>query len=401
MKRSAILWAGLLATVLAVLAGGLPNAVAMAAEQPSGSGSAAASDAADGTHGGSEGDSDTGAASRTTDADGADDAPAGDPSAGKELYWPLPWSGHATLIYDEAIDQLRTKGASSRVWRSRANVEIRSQPRAEGGHALSWITGDVEIAFISGIDEDEQTLVRTLAEAVQGLPASVRVDAEGGFVAIENLSELGAHVRRIVGAMFDKSLKDALARIDDPDQRAAAEARAHDQQPGILSSLASDEILGQQLAGKITPLLFPAGGGLIPDTRYEWQEAGTNMLGGDPLPLSTAFELQRDGGANGMIRALHTRNLDAEAAEPILRASMRAHAIRAGVPEPSIEEITRSIAGIRAEYRAEYLIDPATGIVHRLEVTKTSGAQGVEEIENAVLVLREAIAVAQAGEQEK
>ncbi len=80
---------------------------------------------------------------------------------------------------------------------------------------------------------------------------------------------------------------------------------------------------------------------------------------------------------------------------------MRAHAIRAGVPEPSIEEITRSIAGIRAEYRAEYLIDPATGIVHRLEVTKTSGAQGVEEIENAVLVLREAIAVAQAGEQEK
>lgn len=401
MKRSAILWASLLATALVVLAGGLPNAVALAAEPATEPRPAGAAAEANGARGSSEGDSGTGEASQAADADGTDGAQAGDPSAGKELYWPLPWSGHARLIYDEATDQLRTKGASSRVWRSRATVEIRSQPHAEGGYVQSWITRDVEIAFISGIDEDEQTLVRTLAEAVQNLPASVRVDAEGGLLAIDNLSEFGAHVRSFVGAMFDRELKAALARIDDPDQRAAAEARARAQHPNLLNSLASDEILAPQLAGEITPLLFPAAGGLVPDTRYEWQETGANLFGGDELPLRTAFELESDAGPNGMVRALHTRSLDAEAAEPILRASMRDLAIRAGVPEPSTEEITRSIAGIRAEYRAEYLIDPATGIVHRLEVTKTSGAPGVEEIENAVLVLREAIPMADEGEQDE
>lgn len=302
------------------------------------------------------------------------------------LDWPLPWRAGTTLTYDETSESSKRKG--DKVERSSATQTTRvSIVRADEEGFLQrwqWSRGDYRF---DNIDPAEQAVVRSLVAAFEEVPLDVRLDREGAFVSIANISQFQPVMRDLLG----KAMREAAAART---TQASTEEKAAIERglAAMVDKLTSEAFVSTMLSKQAQAFNFMGAGGLVTDQLIEYEDEGENPAGGAPFPMLGTILVSHVPDAPGFVEAHWTVKLHPVKSVPVLAdfvGKLLGEAMPAGADKAIRQAMPKSI-DIGTD--TTYLIDTATGIVHRMVRTERKNIADRQETETSTLRLRQSVA---------
>ena len=300
-----------------------------------------------------------------------------DPDA---LTWPLPWQRGTTLVYDQRHESEESKDGRSVRIAATDVVDLRTTPRDGGGWIQRWIGRDPKI-HAEGLPPQMQQVITAAAESFRDLPIDIALNGEGHFENVANLPDVQPRFRRALQGMFDAMLADAKGKPG-ADQAEVMFSR-------MVDALTAPAVLESQLGEMPAVYNFVSGGGLVVDRRYDYQDEHANPLDGEPVASANTLLVTRVEGDARLVDVHWTVRPDLDALSGVI-ARFVDRTMQGQAPDG--KERATLIAQLRdgAELVTEvtYRVDPATGIVQRMELVQRKHFGGKQETERTTLVLR-------------
>lgn len=297
-------------------------------------------------------------------------------SASDTASWPWPWDGPRTLSYDLKQSIETTRRGTTSLMRSTEIQHITSEP----GLGQLWRASDASIEYPESFGAEQRAQVEALNQAVNRLGVKVTVDAEGATTGIANLAELVPEFQRSIEAVAIPAQARALAAIEDEADR----AHMKEQQDRMLQALSSEPVIAAELMRLPVAYNFPGKGGVAMGETIEYEEDAPNPLGGDPFPMQGSFRLDPPAKAGDPIEMTWTITLHPERSVPVLLATVERMMGKTLSEAERAELPGRIIVHVETRYR----IDPATGVIQRLERTETRDVFGARDERTLVMTLR-------------
>lgn len=298
------------------------------------------------------------------------------------LDWPLPWRAGVALTYDEVHESSKRRGDQVARSSATATTRVSIVQADEDGFLQRWQWSDGHYRF-DGVDPAEQAVVQGLAAALKDVPLDVRLDREGAFLGIGNIGQFQPVMRELVG----KAMRGAAAG------RAAA---GTDQQvverevAAMLDVLTSEAFVSAMLSKQPQAFNFMGAGGLVVGQQVEYEDAGQNPTGGAPFPMLGTVLVSHAADAPGFVEARWQLKLHPVKAVPVIADSVGklfGNALPAGT-DAAVREALPDTVDIGSD--TTYLIETATGIVHRMVRTERKNIADRQETETTTLRLRRA-----------
>ena len=161
----------------------------------------------------------------------------------------------------------------------------------------------------------------------------------------------------------------------------------------MIDMLTARPVLEQQLADIPAAYNFVSGGGLELDAEYEYEDSGTNPLGGEPIPMRDRLHLTT--AADPRFHALTwevepdaqvASALAAQAAEQML--APQAVGQDAGAQEELQQALEQARADAKFTTTVSYLVDKATGVIERMEQVEVKRFGGKDQTTTTLLQRR-------------
>lgn len=299
--------------------------------------------------------------------------------------WPLPWKPGAKLVYDERSETVERKDGKTERMASTATATI-SAVRADGdGVVQRWQWSDYHYTF-ENIDATTEAVVRGLADALGNVPLDVRLDKDGNFAAVLNAAAFQPVIREHLGNSFRAGVVKAAA---DAQEKPTPEALAKldTQLAPMLDMMSSEAFVTTLLSKEPQAFNFMGAGGITLNEEIEYDDQGQNPVGGEPIPMIGRLKVS-PAQQQGFVEVHWTLDMDPERAAAI------------------IGDVAQKLLGEKAEAsdkaalskampktvdigtNTTFLIDTATGIVHRMVRVERKNIGDKQESESTTLVLR-------------
>lgn len=298
------------------------------------------------------------------------------------LDWPLPWRAGVVLTYDETSESSKRKG--DKVERSSATVTTRvSIVRAdETGFLQRWQWSDGSYRF-DDTDPAEQAMVRSLAAAFKDVPLDVRLDREGAFLSIANIGQFQPAMRELLGKAVREAAAGRVAQANAEEKAATERGLA-----AMLDTITGEAFVSAMLSKQPQAFNFMGAGGLVVDQLVEYEDEGQNPIGGAPFPMLGTILVSHAADAPGFVEAHWTVKLHPVKSVPVIAdtvAKLFGDALPAGTDAAVRKALPKTI-DIGTD--TTYLIETATGIVHRMVRIERKNIADRQETETTTLRLR-------------
>lgn len=306
--------------------------------------------------------------------DGAD-------ATAETIEWPLPWKQGTRIEYDQSYRAVESRDGKQVAITGSDRIVLEIMRVDETGFVQRWTGTDPRIET-GDLPESLAATLRATIEAMRDLAIDVQLDKEGAFAGIANLDEIHPRYREAMREMVEN-----LTATGKPD--AAAKAAVD----RMIDMLTARPVLEQQLADIPAAYNFVSGGGLELDAEYEYEDSGTNPLGGEPIPmrnrlhLTTAddprfhaltWEVEPDAQAASALAA--------QAAEQML--APQAVGQDAGAQEELQQALEQARADAKFTTTVSYLVDKATGVIERMEQVEVKRFGGKDQTTTTLLQRR-------------
>lgn len=298
------------------------------------------------------------------------------------LDWPLPWRAGVALTYDEIHESSKRRG--DRVARSVATATTRVSivQADEDGFLQRWQWSDGNYRF-DGVDPSEQAVVQGLAAALQDVPLDVRLDRDGAFLSIGNIGQFRPAIREQLGKALGDAAAGKATTASAEEKRAVERGLA-----AMLDVLTSEAFVSAMLSKQPQAFNFMGAGGLVAGQVVEYEDEGQNPTGGAPFPMQGTLLVSHAADAPGFVEARWQLKLHPVKSVPVIADSvgkLLGDALPAGTDAAVRKALPDSI-DIGSD--TTYLIEMATGIVHRMVRTERKNIADRQETETTTLRLR-------------
>lgn len=203
--------------------------------------------------------------------DGAD-------ATAETIEWPLPWKQGTRIEYDQSYRAVESRDGKQVAITGSDRIVLEIVRADEAGFVQRWTGTDPRIET-GDLPESLAATLRATIEAMRDLAIDVQLDKEGAFAGIANLDEIHPRYREAMREMVED-----LTATGKPDAAKAAVDR-------MIDMLTARPVLEQQLSDIPAAYNFVSGGGLELDAEYEYEDSGTNPLGGEPIPMRNRLHL--------------------------------------------------------------------------------------------------------------
>lgn len=298
------------------------------------------------------------------------------------LDWPLPWRAGVALTYDEVHESSKRRG--DKVARSSATATTRvSIVRAdEDGLLQRWQWSDGSYRF-DGVDPAEQAVVRSLAAALQDVPLDVRLDRDGAFVSIGNLDQFQPVMRELLGKAMRDAADGGAAGASTGEKVVVERGLA-----AMLDMLTSEAFVAAMLSKEPQAFNFMGAGGLVVGQLVEYEDQGQNPTGGAPFPMLGSILVSHAADAPGFVEARWQVQLHPVKSVPVIAESV-GKLFGDALPAATDAAMRKALPGqVDIGTDTTYLIETATGIVHRMVRTERRNIADRQETETTTLRLR-------------
>ena len=310
----------------------------------------------------------------------AEDAPEqSELSEQQKITWPLPWRRGAPLEYDQTFESVNRKGELSVAVKGSDIVRISIERADSDGFVQRWISTDPKLD-VDQLPAAMRTVMRSTAQAFKGLALDVRLNKDGTYQGLLNLAELQPRYRNAMMAIMTKA---SLLPGKAPTPEATAMVTR------MVDMIAAPAVVEAQFAEEPVAYNFIAGGGLAMDTEYEYEDQGTNPIGGQPI--RTVNTLSMNQASNPAQYEVHWRVVP-DAAETTAMIKDFTREMFKDQKEMPVGEVDKVLAqlSIDADFSTTvtYLVSKVTGIVERMETVQVKKIGSKNESKRTVMSLR-------------
>ena len=299
------------------------------------------------------------------------------------LDWPLPWRAGVTLTYDETSESSKRKGDKVERSSATATTRVSIVHADEAGFLQRWQWGEADYRF-DGVDPTEQAVYRSLAAALQDVPLDVRLDREGAFLSIANVGQFQPALREVLGKTMREAGAARATQVSAEEKGTIERGLA-----AMLDTVTSEAFVSAMLSKQPQAFNFMGAGGLVVDQLVEYEDQGQNPTGGAPFPMLGTILVSHVADAPGFVEAHWTVKLHPVKSVPVIADSVGklfGDALPAGTDAAVRKALPKTI-DIGSD--TTYLIDTATGIVHRMVRTERKNIADRQETETTTLRLRQ------------
>lgn len=300
-----------------------------------------------------------------------------DPDA---LSWPVPWKPGMVLVYDQHHESERVEGEHVLRMTGTDVVELRLSGRGDGGWVQRWIGRDPRLQA-DGLPPQVEKMMAAAVVSFRDLPIDVALNASGHFENVANLPDVQPRYRRALQGMFDTLLAELKGKPG-ADQAEVMFAR-------MVDTASSPAVLESQLGETPAAYNFVTSGGLVPGRQYDYDDEYANPIDGELIASRNSLLLTRAADEPGAVDVRWTVRPDPEGTTA---AVMRF--VERTMPASAMTDTERDAFAAKLKADAEfvtevsYRVDPASGIVQRMELVQRKHFAGKREKERTTLVLR-------------
>lgn len=300
------------------------------------------------------------------------------------LDWPLPWRAGVALTYDETSESSKRKG--DKVERTTASATTRvSIVRAdETGFLQRWQWREGSFRF-DNTDPAEQAVIGSLMAALKDVPLDVRLDRDGAFLSIANIDRFQPVMRELLG----KAVREAAAGRAKQASTGEEEVANASALAAMLDTLTSEAFVSAMLSKQPQAFNFMGAGGLLVNQLVEYEDEGPNPIGGAPFPMLGTILVSHVADAPGFVEARWTVKLHPVKSVPVIAdtvGKLFGDTLPAGTDAAVRKALPKTI-DIGTD--TTYLIETATGIVHRMVRVERKNIADQQETETTTLRLRQ------------
>jgi hypothetical protein len=237
---------------------------------------------------------------------------------------------------------------------ARTPVRIEVTEATKTGFLVRWTHGETRLDDPA---QDNNPVVRKMANLVNGVHAVFRFDADGTLEGIENWKE----VKEVTGKIAD-TLAGEL-------RRAGMDAATVEKIIGQAKAMLETREQIEQFCFKEAHIFFAVlGDTYTPGKPGEYQDELPNPLGGEPFPTRVTRTLKGFDKATGRAVIALKQSIDPKAAARIMDKTLKDLAAKLGKPAPGGEAMRE----FRIADAAEFTIDAGTGWIIHLTHTRTA-----------------------------
>lgn len=300
------------------------------------------------------------------------------------LEWPLPWKPGMVLTYDQHYTSEEAKDDVSVRVTATDVVELRMTPRVGGGWVQSW-TGREPKLHSEGLPPQLHRMMAAAVESFRDLSIEVALDAEGHFENIANLPDVQPRFRRTLQGMFDGMLAEMKGKPGS-DEAEVTFAR-------MVDAMSAPAVLESQLGETPAVYNFVSGGGLAPDRQYDYADEYANPLDGEMIASANTLRLTRPADAAHLVDVHWIVRPDLDGITGVItRFVDRTLQGQAQAKAQDEKARAKMVAALRdgAEFVTEvtYRVDPASGLVQRMDMVQRKRFGVKQETERTTLQLR-------------
>lgn len=278
-----------------------------------------------------------------------------------DVEWPLPWKPGTRVEYDQSYRTVDVRGGKPWTITGSDRTVLEIVRADQDGFVQRWTGTDPKLDA-GELPAPMAAILKATVEGMRDLAIDVRLDGQGAFAGISNMDELHPRYRAAMRAMLD-----GLSNEGNVPDAATKVALGK-----MLDTLTARPVFEQQLAEIPAAYNFVAGGGLELDAEYEYEDSGTNPLGGEPIPMRNRMRLgESDDPAFYTLRWEVEPDAEAIAAmvTKFVESMTASMAPKADADEKAEHAQALEAAKANAKFTTtvDYLIEKATGLVERME----------------------------------
>lgn len=299
--------------------------------------------------------------------------------------WPLPWKPGAKLVYDERTESVERSDGKVERMASTSTATI-SVPRADGdGVVQRWQWSDIHYTF-ENIDATTETAARGLADALANMPLDVRLDKDGNFAAVLNTADFRPVIREHMGKAFRAGMAKAAADAKEkPDPELMAKLDA--QLAPMLEMMSSETFVTTLLSKEPQAFNFMGAGGVALNEEIEYDDQGQNPAGGEPIPMIGRLKVS-PSQQKGFVEVHWTLDMDPEQTAAVIGDVARKMLGNEATADDKAAVSKAMPRTVDIGTDTTFLIDTATGIVHRMVRVERKNIAEKQETESTTLTLR-------------
>lgn len=319
---------------------------------------------------------------------GAGPAPPG--ASAEAVRWPLPWNGRRTLVYEEAaVETTRSREHGEATIHSRGTTRIGGSALGEG-YLQRWRSEGEHYRVEGGAASPvQEAVLNSVAQHAEKIVVEVRLDEGGGYAGIDNLDAIVPLHRDMIRAMFEARLRHEAAfvgRTLEPD----APARHWAQVEGMMAALSEAGVVEAQVSRIPAAYNVLGKGGLVPgQARYAQVSLVDPVLGERSIPHEQRVVLLETGDGSGDYEAHWTLSPEHGAFREVLEVAFE----RMSADDVRLRRIGLDafVGSAASHVEVNYRIDPATGVVRRLERIASTRYHEFESVSRQTLTLTEVV----------
>ncbi|KGQ17928.1 hypothetical protein LF41_1782 [Lysobacter dokdonensis DS-58] len=294
----------------------------------------------------------------------------------QSVKWVLPWKDGTSLTYaasESTTDE--TKGVRKRS-RSSSTTVVRITESSADGFVQTWTGSGYTFEVLEG-DKSEEAQMKALAAALDDLPVSVQLNADGNFTGVRNMDVLMPRFRAAMRPIFDGMIEAGVKKIADEKTRATKRAEAQAAMDKAMETMLSPAMMEALLARNISWYNGFVGIDLEPEQAYELETDLPSPLGGPNIPAKLTFSLSvSEDDAEDLFVSYH-QAVDSEKARAALRANAN-HIVDGKIPESELAKIEMTVKD-----EGFFVVHRPTGLVEMFEATRTTTVNGKDKVERS------------------
>ena len=296
------------------------------------------------------------------------------------LSWPLPWKPDMVLTYDQHYVSEETQGSETVRITGTDVVDLRMAPRAGGGWIQTWTGRDPKMRT-HGMPPQIQTIATAAVESFRDVSIDIALNPEGHFENVANLPDVQPRYRRALQDMFEAMLVD-LKGTPGADDTEVMFAR-------MVDAISAPAVLESQLGETPAAYNFVSGGGLALDHEYDYDDEYANPLDGEMIASANSLRLTRPADDAKLLELRWTIRPDVDALTGVIaRFVDRTVGDKGSDAKGREATIAKLLADAEFLTEVTYRVDPASGIVQRMEMVQRKHFGGKRETESTTLQLR-------------
>ncbi|GAB3381220.1 hypothetical protein [Lysobacter fragariae] len=210
--------------------------------------------------------------------------------AAQAIRWPNPWAATPDLTYQSEGLETQVKNGVREQTRHTDTTTLHVTADKGEGFVQEWTVNGSKWEIIEG-DPAKAATLEAAGKVLQGFPIATRLDRDGNYVGIDNITELATRMRDSLRPLIVSGVERKLAAIPDATARESARSEAMQRVDDALAQLTTPAVVEVTVGRVIQTYNAFVGVELEPEQWYEVETALDNPLGGDKLPAKLQFTL--------------------------------------------------------------------------------------------------------------